>query len=257
MNARLSALLCAVSVLGSLAGGCAGGGEATPPPPAPPRKAAVATSQPTVRRSTVTQAPLSKSAAIAFARAVNLTAADLADAHASSRDRNERPEREINRCGFVQEHELASASSPSLKRGSQLETEQIGSSVTVYTSEAAAHRELAALKSSSGQACAIGLLRKRFVGKTLSNGGRVTRVDLTPLPAAGPPAGSGVGIRLAMWVAPAHQEASIPAYGDFFAFTRGPAVISYGVISLVQPEPATVDQQIGARLSSRAGAYSL
>jgi hypothetical protein len=205
----------------------------------------------------VARAPLSRSRAIAFARAVNLTAADLADAHASSRQEKERPEREFDRCGFVHQRKVASASSPSLKRGSELETEQIGSSVTVYASEAAAQRELAALKTSSGRACAAQLLRRRFVGKTLSNGARVTKVDLTALPVAGPPARSSVGIRLAMWVAPADQEASLPAFGDFFAFTRGPAVISYGVISFAQPEPATVDQQIGARLSNRAGAYSL
>jgi hypothetical protein len=256
VNARLPAVLCAMSVAGSVAAGCGGSGEATPPVP-PPRKAAATIPPPVARHAPLAQAPVSRSRAIAFARAVNLTAADLAEAHASRRQERARAEGEFDRCGFVRERKLASASSPSLKRGSELETEQIRSSVTVYASEAAAKRELAALETGSGRACAVRLLRQRFVGKTLSSGARVTKIDLTALPAAGPSAPSSVGIRLAMWVAPADQEASIPAFGDFFAFTRGPALISYGVISLAQPEPTTVDQQIGARLSNRAGAYSL
>jgi hypothetical protein len=256
VNARLPALLCALSVAGAVAGGCGGSGEATPPPP-PPRQAAAALPAPVVQRAPVAQAPVSRSRAIAFARAVNLTAADLADAHASNSHEKEGSGHEGARCGSANQRKLADVSSPRLTRGSQLETEQIGSFVTVYASEAAAKHELAALNTGSGRSCVVHLLRQRFVGKTIGTAGaRITKPDLTPA-VAGSPARSSVGIRIAMSFASAAQEASIPAYGDFFAFTRGPAVVSYYVISGAQPEPATVEQQLGARLAGRASALSL
>src|ERR1700690_3681286 len=137
-------------VIGALLASCAalagcGGGQQTT------SSASVAQPVAGAPASSARQRPPSRARALAFAHAVNLTAADIPEASVASGEKHTdsaREQREFHACeaSVKHAHALVEVMSPKLKRGHELEIEQIRSSVTVVSDERAIPAEVAELE---------------------------------------------------------------------------------------------------------------
>jgi hypothetical protein len=246
-------LLCALS--GALAG-CGGGRPSTSVQrPAPTHSSAVP-GRNAARR-------LTKAEAAAFARAVNLTPADVPGAvvsqekHGSKagddRVRLDRCERLLN---HVQPHELVHRGSPPLTRGEELEREWIASYVAVVPDVRAAAREVARFGSRNARACIARALSVRFA-KTFVHGARFGRFSASSLPVPAPGASATVGVRFSSALMIPVSEVSVPIYIDLLGFARGPAQVALVAASVTQPVPSSTEHQLLSVLVSRAESHPL
>jgi hypothetical protein len=198
-------------------------------------------------------ARVTRAQAIAFAHAVNLTAADVPGATASAN--TERPEREAVRCGTLgREHEVADVKSLKLTRGNGLETEEISSDVTVRTSARLAARNVQATRNASVRACVARVLRRRLARRGF-RGVHLGELQLSYLPVSASGSDVSGGIRAVMALSSPQRAISVPIYVDALAFTRGPAEISVVAVSATQPVPETTEHQLVELLASRASAH--
>jgi hypothetical protein len=199
--------------------------------------------------------------ALAFVRAVNLTAADVPEAtvsHAKKRAGAAGERGELDRCevprghvgGFV-EHD-----SPKLTRGEKLETEQIRSYVAVASSGRTAERGLALLASRTVRACVARVLSRQFARQAVS-GAHWGRASVLPLPIPAPGADAAAGIRIGAALTIEYNEVSVPIYVDVVAFALGPAQVAMSAASITQPVPAATEHQLLALLLARAKAHPL
>jgi hypothetical protein len=255
MNPRL-ATLGALAAIATMAAGCAGasGGPASSASPTPGGRSGSARAVAIRSPSPTASAWISKARLVAFARAVNLTAADVPGAQASA-SRREPPDHEPAHCGEVgNAHELGNVRSPKLIRGTGLEREEIHSAVALMSSTVIAARDVASARSTGVRACYARILRERFAGRSFK-GARVANVSLSPLPVPAPGSDGSAGLRFAVSITPAHSETSIPIYFDLLAFTLGPVEVSLQALSAIQPEPPTTERQLVLLLVDRAEAY--
>ena len=116
----------------------------------------------------------SRAQALAFARAVNLSAADIPEAsvekkHGATVTASERREGQAceRRTGWRKPHTIAEASSPKLRRGQELEIEQITSSVSVLSSEQAVARQFALLASPALRECVARVWTRNLDDKSI------------------------------------------------------------------------------------------
>jgi hypothetical protein len=199
-------------------------------------------------------APVTKARALAFARAVNLTAADVPEAKASRRHQSQGEEHQP--CGLAgRQQELAGVGSPTLTRGSELELEEIKSSADVVSSERFAVRDIAVVRSTAGRACLERSLSRRYVRHAVGKralDAHIAKIQLSPLPVEAPGTSGSAGLRITMTVSSSESETSVPVYIDFFAFTLGPAEVTVSAASAVQPEPEATDRQLVSLLLARA-----
>ena len=72
-----------------------------------------------------------------------------------------------------------------------------------------------------------------------------------------PGADASVGLRIVITLTPPSSETQIPIYLDILGFTLGPTGVSLSAMSVVQPEPATTEQQLLSLLLRRAEATPL
>jgi hypothetical protein len=204
-------------------------------------------------------APITKARALAFAHAVNLTAADVAEAKVSHK--RESPDHERAQCGLAgPQHELVGAQSPKLTRGSELEVEEISSGVNVVRGARYAASDIAVLRSAQGRACLKRDLIRHYLDHTVgkrADDARIGKIQLSPLPVQAPGTSGSVGVRITETVTYTYSETSIPVYIDFFVFTLGPAEVTVTAVSPVQPEPETTDRQLMQLLLGRAKATPL
>jgi hypothetical protein len=199
-----------------------------------------------------------RSQALSFARAVNLIAADIPEAK-PSRQKKRRPDPvEHPRCeGSVgRGPKVAEVESLRLIRGSELETEEITSSVTVRPDAAAAAKDLLWLQSRGARECIAHVLSRRFGGKTIKEAhwGRFT---VSSLPARAPGATGTVGFRIATTLSFPVSEVSVPLYVDVLGFIIGPAEVSLSALSATQPVPPETEQRLLTLLLTRAQAHPL
>lgn len=236
--------------------GCGGGHESTV---AASRPALGLRSHTAANRTSArgtSDARVSRSRALAFARAVNLTAADVPGATATPNDEHEGSGREFSRCGGAgNQPKVAHASSPKLSRGSGLEAEEITSGVTVYSSAATVRRDFAAVRNERARACVARLLQKRFVGKSIK-GSHVSSIQLTRLPVSAP-ADETVALRVSIRFVPNGAEVSVPVYFDVVGLASGPAEVTLTAMSIVQPVPEETERQLTELLAGRARANTL
>ena len=240
-----------------LTAGCggAGGGPAPAASLQPARASSSATGVAIRSTSAPASGAISKARFAAFAQAVDLTAADVPGANASS-SRRERPEHQPARCGDVSAvHQLGEVKSPKLIRGVGLEREEIRSAVTLMSSPLVAAADIAFAQTTTVRACYSRILRERFAGRSFS-GTRVANLSLSPLPVQARGADRSVGVRLEVSITPAHSETSIPIYFDVLAFTLGPVEVNLQTSSAIQPEPATTESQLLSLLLHRAEAHA-
>jgi hypothetical protein len=200
--------------------------------------------------------------ALAFARAVNLTAADIPEGRVSKKDRkpksNPGGRREFETCvgGPWSEHNLADVQSPQFLRGQELETERISSDVTVATSMGAADHVLATFQRADVRHC-LARLMTRTLGRTAIPNAHWGPVAVYALPMQAPGSGGRVGLRIAMTVNIPANEVTLPAYVDLLGFAWGPAEIGLTAISVTQPVPAEVERQLLSTLLARARSHTL
>jgi hypothetical protein len=253
-RSRVPFALGALVAVACLAAGCGSGG--TSASGAGPRSAGAANpssiahahAKPRISR------PVTRSQAMAFAHAVNLTVADIQGAKASPPKQRSR---EPARCGAPgHEHESLDVRAPWFKRGSALEGEEISSDVTTWSSARFAVRAIAVARSASARACAERILRERFAGKN-ERRGSVGQIRVTFLPVHAPGADATAGTRVEITFMTKYSEVPLPYYSDILGFAWGPDVIQLVANSYTQPVPAATEEQLLARLLARAKAHTL
>lgn len=208
--------------------------------------------------SSQTTGPLTRTSALAFAHAVNLTAADVPGFSASSaRERStarERQlEREMLRCAGTAGpgRGLAEVSSENyaLKRG--IVDFGVSSEVGVAQTPALAARELAAIRGARVRGCFSRYLDLLFKNKQFG-GSIVSPVAIasgTP-PAPGTAGGFGWRVTATFTV----QGIRVPLYLDILGFVYGPARVTLFSSGVLRPFPAPVQQGLYSLLLSRAKA---
>ncbi len=257
---RLLGVGAAVAAAAVLVAGCGSSGTQSSRPSSGPAGAAIhATDVANSSAGWRAIAPITKARALAFARAVNLTAADVPEAKTSHK--RESSGHEHTPCGLAgPQHELVSVPSAKLTRGTELEVEEIASSVDVVNSERFAAGDIAVLRSSRGRGCLEHELIRRYldhaVGKRADDA-RIGRIQLSPLPVDAPGTTGSAGVRITETVTYSYSETSVPVYIDFLVFTLGPAEVTVTAVSPVQPEPEATDQQLLQLLLTRAKATPL
>jgi hypothetical protein len=193
-----------------------------------------------------------------FARAVNLTAADIPEARISHKRKPRRDPVERPRCegSAGRGPKLAEVGSPQLTRGSELETEEISSGVTVRADASAAAKDVAWLRSRGARECMASVLSKRFGGKTIREGhwGRFT---VSSLAVSAPGATGTIGFRIVTMLSFPVSEVSVPIYFDVLGFTSGPAEVALSASSATQPVPPATEQRLLSLLLTRAQAHPL
>jgi len=251
---RLLGAGAAVAASAVLVAGCGSSGTQSSRPTTDPGGAPHATDVASSSARSPASAPITKARALAFARAVNLTAADVPEAKASHR--HESQDDEHPPCGLAgSQQELAGVGSPTLTRGSELELEEIKSSADVVSSERFAVGDVAVLRSTAGRACLERFLSKRYllhaVGKRAFDA-HIGQIQLSPLPVQAPGTSGSAGLRITMTISSSESETSVPVYIDFFVFTLGPAEVTVSAASAIQPEPEATDRQLVSLLLARA-----
>ena len=207
----------------------------------------------------------SKAQALAFARAVNLRAADVPGFKASAKTPAEhesaaekRLEEKLRGClgvsGTKGVAEVAEAGSPEFKRALGPFSQTVSSSVSVATSAAGAARELKAMRAPGVPTCVAHYFELILKSKKL---GHVTVAPVS-VAAGSPPAPgtsgsfgwrfrSGLGIR----------GIEIPFTLDILGFIDGPAEVTFESFDLPRPLPASTEERLFTLLVQRARSHPL
>ncbi len=205
----------------------------------------------------------SRAQALAFAHAVNLSAGDIPEASVEKKrtataDASER--REGGACerlvGWGHPHTITEASSPKLRRGQELEVEQITSSVAILSDERAVARQFALLASPTLRKCAARALTRNLDDKSIANA-RWGRVSVSKLPVQAAGTSATLGIRIVASLDLTFSEVSVPIYVDVLGFSVGRAEVAMTAMSATQPVPATTEQELLSLLLARAKAHPL
>jgi hypothetical protein len=197
----------------------------------------------------------------AFARGVNLSTSDIPEAVLApkrSRGSDAQEKREFHACEDHGLHvkSILEATSPRLKRGRELETEQFSSTVSVVASAGAIAHEFAVLQGASVRECLARALTRNFSAKAVRDAhwGHFT---LSRLPISVPGASATLGIRATVALNLSYSEVSVPIYVDMLAFAVGHGAVELTAVSVTQPVPAATEQELLALLLARAKAHSI
>jgi hypothetical protein len=249
-GARARALAALSLALGVLVLGC---GKSLP---APNGRAA---SAPAHTRGAA-PSPLTRARAVAFARAVNLTASDLPGFRASPGAQHESgAERalalRLRQCAgpLGLGSALAEQRSPSFRVRRDVLDLEVSSEVSVAHDAATARRELVALRSARVRGCFEHYL-DGLLGGLRHGGARLGQV----LIATGTPPAPGASGSFAWRVtAPfAVAGARLTLYVDILGFVLGPARVTLVSSGAVRPFPAPIQQRLFTLLLARASARS-
>jgi hypothetical protein len=199
---------------------------------------------------------ISRSAALAYAHAVNLRAGDIPGA-STARAASEAPapsaaSLEFARCAGATDprQRVADVRSPGFRLARP--TGEIKSSVEVMPSAALARRSFTAASSARGRAC-ISKLLPELLGRSAAAGRKFSHVSIRALPA--PVAGTqSFGYRIGMTLGVSLKGAprTVPIYLDAFELLHGPAEVGLSTFSVAQPPSATVEKRALTTLAARA-----
>ena len=242
---------CALVIAGSLVSGCGGSSGAS---------AANATAH--------TTATITKAQAIAYARAVNLRAADvpemssgLGEREIMQTDSEKRSSVELARCygGVDRARRIAWIRSPEFDAGRARQSQFLESRVEVWPTPGLAARNIAAEFSSRGQACFrsfLETLHRRLNKQRAGHGFEFgpLRVVTVPAPLR------GVSRSFLYTIAETRLRAGrvrLHIYHDTIAFISGPAEIEVEATGFSQPIPSATQQRLLLLVLSRAKANKL
>ena len=199
--------------------------------------------------------------ALAYARAVNLSAADVPGftptlKHRGSSASDRRFEHQMMSCAG-----LSSTTQAVLEEGSQsFELKHgvidlsVSSEVTVESSPAAAQRARGALASARVRGCVARYLEKSLQGE-VPNGATIGGVTIEAGTPPAPGTGGGFGWRV-MASFDVHGI-KVPLYLDVLGFVDGPSQVALLSSSILRPFPAEAQQRLYALLLARAKAHAL
>jgi hypothetical protein len=199
--------------------------------------------------------------ALAFARAVNLTAVDVPGFTASSKHTHESAgekqlERKMLRCAGIAGTEKSAVEQSSknfeLKHG--IIDLGVSSEVGVEASAAQAAQGLRAIRSAHVQGCFSSYLDQVFKGEKLGGAtvGAVTIQSGDP-PAPGTTGSFGWRVTATFTL----RGVKVPIYLDFLGFVDGRAEITLMSSGLLQPFPAEIQQKLFSLLLARAKEHQL
>jgi hypothetical protein len=231
---------------------------------APANPSAPGTKPPSARAPKVPGSPpvavplaLTAARAAAFARAVELTSADVPGAHEAPASKvPSAREREAARCGGQATPTLGGARSAELQRGRGLERETISSSVSVLHDAHGVERDLAYAATTAGLKCYYGVLTRSLQSEADPNI-KLLGVKVEPLQVSVAGAGRAEGIRVLARVGVPGANAVVGLFVDAVTLPYGPAEIDLFGTSFVQPVPARTEQELLALLHRRALAQKL
>lgn len=197
-----------------------------------------------------------KARAQAFARAVNLTAADLPGFKGSPSSKS-RAEQQfgamLSRCagGVDPSREVVDVDSPdfSMEAAQGLEEQDVNSNVSVLRSAALAAKDLKAVKSARGRSCLTKATNKLLTSMK-TKGVTYGKTTLTKLKRSAP--GSDGSFAFHFKVTANANGLRLPFYIDTIGFTLGPAEIGLTTLGIAEPFPATVEQRLLTLLAGRA-----
>lgn len=203
----------------------------------------------------------SKRRAVTFARAVNLTSADVpgfaaTEKHDSSSGGEKQLERQMLRCAGLSgsAKAVAEESSKSFRLKRQIIDLSVSSEVAVESSAEQAQKGLSAIRSSHVRGCFSRYLQQIFKSQrvTGATAGPVTIQSGTP-PAPGMTGSFGWRVTATFDV----RGIKVPIYLDFLGFVDGPSEVTLLSSGLLQPFPAAVQQHLFSLLLSRARSHKL
>ncbi|HEY2282823.1 MAG TPA: hypothetical protein VGH60_04650 [Solirubrobacteraceae bacterium] len=261
---RRTAILLALVLAGSLLTACGKGVYTGAPSTAPAGVTATQGAHAHAHRGgSPTQAQ-----ALAFAHAVNLTAADVPGFTPSHKPERESPaerrlQQQLRSCGGVagastlrgSRSTLAEASSPDFELERGVLALSVNSAVSVAHTSAQADAALRAIRSPRVRACFSRYLSELLKSQQHTPGETVLGVSIasgTP-PASGTTGGFGwrVTARLAI------RGIDISLYLDILGFVDGPAQVTLTSSGTVRPFPARAQEQLYSQLLTRARANRL
>ncbi len=206
--------------------------------------------------------PWSKGEAEAFARAVNLTAADVpgfTPAPASTPGETpaeRRLQAETAHClgGTGGGRAIVEAGSPHFQRTAGALSGSVSSEVNVSRTAALAGAELAKIRSPRTRAC-LERYMQALLGARAGGGGVTSTVRVVSGNPPAPGTTGGFGWRIT--VALAVRGTQIPVYLDILGFVYGPAQVSLFSTGLPEPFPASAEEHLYSLLLTRARAHKL
>jgi len=223
-------------------------GSAPAPAPAPARTATTAKA-PAPRASTVpVPLPLTAARAAAFAKAVELTGADVPGAHPARRSKTPLArEREAAQCG---------GRSPEFQRGGALERESLSSGVEVLRDEKSVERDLAYAQTPRGLRCYERVLSRSLRAEADPHI-KIFDVRVAPLSVTVAGAGAARGIRILAHVGVPGAGVVVRLFVDAVSLPYGPAEINLYGTSFVQPIAERTEQELLTLLRERARRHPL
>jgi hypothetical protein len=231
--------------------------SASAPAPAPARTATAAKA-PAPRTSTV-PVPLHLTAAraAAFAKAVELTGADVPGSHPARRRKPPLArEREAAGCGGRTAPAVGSGRSPELQRGRGLERESLSSGVEVLRDAGSVEGDLAYAQTRAGLRCYERVLSHSLREETDPHI-KLLGVRVAPLAVSVAGAGAAKGIRILARVGVPGAGVVVRLFVDALSLPYGPAEIDLYGTSFVQPVPQRTEQELLALLHERARHHPL
>jgi hypothetical protein len=249
-------LLTSILVLvftGAALAGCGGGGGSSAAGHPATGHAGVGQRSVSRNPSPAVAGPAAKAQAIAFAHAVNLTAADLSGFTGSPAKedslQSEAESAALLRCAGVAEwHPVAEVASPRFESGPEHE-EQVMSTVTVMPTAALAEKDDAAIRSGRGEACIEKEIRQ---GLTRGHGSAyvsVSKVEEGSLEGPDVPGSFEFETSTDITVG---EGGSAGAYMDLLGFTEGPVEVLLTVGDTSQPINPEAGQHLISLLFKRA-----
>ncbi|MGO9321544.1 MAG: hypothetical protein ACLQBY_12175 [Solirubrobacteraceae bacterium] len=256
----------AISVLlasGGLLAGCGSGGHAA--------STAARTTRPSTARTapaggagasrTTGAGPLARARAKAFARAVNLRAADLPGFRASSeREQHaageKRLERELVGCvgSAGASRGLVESGSGTFERHASIVSQSVSSEVTVAQTPAQAAKELAAFHSGRLTRC-LSHYFTGLLGSQKYHGAIVSPVSTKQGSPPAPGATGSFGLRFRATVT--LHAIAIPLYVDILGFVDGSAEVSLFATGIPAPFPAAIEEHVFTLLLKRAKTHKI
>jgi hypothetical protein len=206
--------------------------------------------------------PLSSAQASAYARAVNLSAADLpgfrgaAENHESQTPAQARAKRELAHCTGALGgggHGVVELSSKTFERKSGVLDLHVSSDVSISSTPAAAAKELAAIRSARVRGCLTRYLDLLFGASKLGRAFSGVSIAHGEPPAPGTTGSFGWRISSAATV----RGIRLPFYFDILGFVYGRAQVTLTSSGLIRPFPAAAQQQLYSLLLSRAKSHRI
>jgi hypothetical protein len=205
-----------------------------------------------------------KAQAVAFAHAVNLTAADLPGFTAAPHKQKkpsaneQRSEAQLERClGRSRSKKgIAEVDSDSFEQETSTSLLNVSSEVTVVKTPALAAHALALIKKASTRAC-VSRYFNLLISGLKTSGAKIGKVKLTTGTPPAPGTGGSFGWRLSTIITAKKTGAQIPFSLDILGFINGRAAVTLLTSGLPQPFPATGELELFSLLVKRATTTSI